>query len=82
MNQALSFQGADVAHARPARPGEGRSRRRETPRTLARVPILDWPVHLFNDNAPMTDLAMEDYAARCDRSAVSLGREFYARAAA
>ncbi len=85
MNQLPYYLGADFARAKPVLPNEGRRdnpaseremRRRDVPRAPARVPMLDWPAQLFNDNPGVQDLVAEDYAA------VSLGREFYAQAAA
>jgi hypothetical protein len=91
MNQVMSFQGSDFINAMLARPkaghsDNGRSRsathRSEAPRAPIRVPMLDWPAQLFNDNATMTDLATEDYGAWCDLPAASAGKEIYAQAAA
>jgi hypothetical protein len=46
-------------------PGTGRAKRRET-RAIARVPMLDWPADLFDDNATLPELVTVDFLLQCD----------------
>ena len=34
-------------------------------KAVARAPMLDWPDHLFSENATMAELLFEDWARAC-----------------
>jgi hypothetical protein len=68
----------------PSRPKPVAHRRKKL-HALIEVPMLDWPTHLFNDNATMAELLVEDSPMRWGLPALSSHHrdsENYIRAAA
>ena len=86
MGQALSIDDADHTRAKATRSAVNnsaspRGSRAMPGRSTSRVPMLDWSTQLFNDNATMAELDMEDLSP-ADMLAFAPRTEVYAQAAA